>query len=163
MSSFYQMADSPIGLVRRSPLTEPLSVINVAYWHQTDMTGLVGDVRSRGRTEVELLGRQVRCWTQSGHQALKINVPFRSALRPAISQTPTALVIRQWHCPFSIYLIACIKKNRQPPWQMLLLIHHRRITGISTVTESVALDRKGQSCPSLSGSFYLRRNHLLLQ
>lgn len=31
MSSFYQMADSPIGLVRRSQLTEPLSVINLAY------------------------------------------------------------------------------------------------------------------------------------
>jgi hypothetical protein len=48
MSSFYQMADSPIGLVRRSPLTEPLSVINVAYWHFSDLSGQGDDVRSRG-------------------------------------------------------------------------------------------------------------------
>src|SRR5258706_15504808 len=39
----------------RSPLTEPPSVIDVAYWHQTDMPTVFRDVRFQGQSGKHLL------------------------------------------------------------------------------------------------------------
>jgi hypothetical protein len=53
-------------------------------------------------------------------------------------------------------LAGCILLSRQPQFELIGLVHHRRITGIATVTESVVLPpfhRRGL-CPSPIGPDY---------